>query len=210
MNMSEKQIYPRLAKTVNGFRNTFEENDFYSLSARQIVRQEISADVSRAKREAKVLALNFICTHNSRRSQIAQIWTIVAAAWYDNEFVTAYSGGTEVTALHPNVITVLTALGFRIEGDGDGPGRYLVYFSDDCPPVRCWSKLYDDPANPVDDFLAIMVCDDADANCPVIPTAKRRISLQYVDPKFSDGTNEEADIYRRTAREIGSEVFSLF
>jgi arsenate reductase len=208
--MSEIQIYPELAKAVNGFRSTFKESDFYSRPMRRIVRQEISAGVSQAQQEEKVLALNFICTHNSRRSQIAQIWTTVAAAWHDNEFITAYSGGTEVTALHPNVITALSNLGFKVEDDGGNPGRYLVYFSDDYPPVKCWSKRYDDANNPEEDFLAIMVCDDADANCPVIPTARKRIALRYIDPKFSDGTNKEMVTYKRTTREIGSEVFSLF
>ncbi|MFT6513912.1 MAG: arsenate reductase [Neolewinella sp.] len=76
--------------------------------------------------------------------------------------------------------------------------------------MKCWSKRYDDANNPEEDFLAIMVCDDADANCPVIPTARKRIALRYIDPKFSDGTSKEMVTYKRTTREIGSEVFSLF
>jgi hypothetical protein len=47
--MSEIQIYPELAKAVNGFRSTFKESDFYSRPMRRIVRQEISAGVSQAQ-----------------------------------------------------------------------------------------------------------------------------------------------------------------
>jgi len=208
--MTQTQLYPDLALTIDGFREIFLSTAFASDSARDKVRSDLSGAIREAQKRKEVLALNFICTHNSRRSQIAQLWAVVAAARYGNDFVRAYSGGTEVTALHPNVIESLIKLGFRVEGDPGQPGRHLVYFSADYPPAKCWSKLYNDPANPAEDFMAIMVCDDADANCPLIPTARRRLSLRYTDPKFSDGTEQEADTYQRTVREIGSEIFSLF
>lgn len=179
-------------------------------AARIASRDALARYVRTAEREKAPVALNFICTHNSRRSQLAQIWTTVAAAWSGNDYVRAFSGGTEVTALHPNVIRALIDLGFRVEPDEDDPAKTMVYFSDTYPPVVCWSKLYDDPANTAADFVAVMVCGHADAHCPVIPGAGRRIALRYEDPKVSDGTGKESAVYQRTAREIGAEVFSLF
>ncbi len=204
--MSKNQLYPKLVQTIQ----RFQPAKASSSSARIVDLQVLSILIQVAAREKEHLAVNFVCTHNSRRSQIAQVWATVAAAWHNNSFVRAYSGGTEVTALHPNVITALIGLGFRVELDKNTPHRHLIYFSDKYPPVACWSKRYDDPDNPSKDFVAVMVCDDAEANCPFLPTAKKRLSIKYTDPKFSDGTDEEASVYQATAREIGSEVFSLF
>ncbi len=38
--------------------------------------------------------LNFICTHNSRRSHLAQVWAKVASAYYNIPNVHCYSGGS--------------------------------------------------------------------------------------------------------------------
>ena len=204
--MSKNQLYPKLVQTIQNFQPVRID----SSSARIIDLQVLCILIKNAAREKESLAVNFVCTHNSRRSQIAQVWATVAAAWHDNSFVRAYSGGTEVTALHPNVITALISLGFRVEAHKTAANRHLIYFSDEHPPVEGWSKRYDDPANPGKDFVAVMVCDDADANCPFLPSAKKRLAIKYTDPKFADGTGEEAKVYQTTAREIGSEIFSLF
>lgn len=158
----------------------------------------------------KSLRLNFICTHNSRRSQMAQIWAIVAAACHNRDQLTAYSGGTEATALHPNVVVALKNIGFRVERDGDHNPKYSIYFSEQHPPIVCWSKVYDDAHNPTESFIAIMVCAEADVGCPIIPSARKRIPLRYKDPKYADGTSDESLTYERTAREIGAEIFSFF
>lgn len=158
----------------------------------------------------KPLKLNFICTHNSRRSQMAQIWAIVAAACHNKTNLMAYSGGTEATALHPNVVIALKKIGFRIEKDGDRNPKYSISFSEQYPPIVCWSKVYDDAHNPTDSFIAVMVCAEADVGCPIIPSARKRIPLRYKDPKYTDGTPEESSTYERTAREIGAEIFSFF
>ena len=141
---------------------------------------------------------------------MAQIWMAVAAACNGEENLKAYSGGTEATALHPNVVTALKEIGFRIERKGDNNPHYSVYFSERHPPIVCWSKVYDDAHNPTDSFIAIMVCAEADVGCPIIPSARKRIPLRYKDPKYADGTSDESLTYDRTAREIGEEIFSLF
>ena len=38
--------------------------------------------------------LVFICTHNSRRSQLAQVWSYVASKYYKLDNIMTFSGGT--------------------------------------------------------------------------------------------------------------------
>ena len=42
--------------------------------------------------------LIFICTHNSRRSHMAQLWAQTAAAYHGVAAIETFSGGTEATA----------------------------------------------------------------------------------------------------------------
>ena len=58
--------------------------------------------------------LNFICTHNSRRSHLSQIWAQTMANYYQIENVFCYSGGTEATAMFPKVVETLRNQGFEI------------------------------------------------------------------------------------------------
>jgi arsenate reductase len=49
------------------------------------------------------IRLNFICTHNSRRSHLSQIWAQTMAFHFGIKNVFCYSGGTEATAMFPKV-----------------------------------------------------------------------------------------------------------
>ena len=138
------------------------------------------------------VALNFICTHNSRRSHFGQIWAAVAAAYFGQMDIITYSGGTESTAFNPRAVAALERAGFQINNPGGENPRYEVHFALDIPPLVCYSKTYDDPANPQTRFAAIMTCSDADENCPFIPGAELRLPLTYEDPKIADDTPEEA------------------
>lgn len=155
-------------------------------------------------------ALNFICTHNSRRSHIAQIWAAVASAWFGLEKVSVYSGGTEATAFNPRAVAALERVGFRIENPGHENPAYRVSFAENQAPLICFSKTYDDPINPTKDFAAIMTCSDADENCPFIPGAAFRLSLTYEDPKKADDSPEEAQRYDERVSQIGRELFYAF
>ncbi|MBC6996806.1 protein-tyrosine-phosphatase [Neolewinella lacunae] len=155
----------------------------------------------------KTVQLNFICTHNSRRSHLGQVWTAVAAAHYGLENIRCYSGGTEATAFNPRAVAALERAGFVIDNPGGENPRYAVHFSEDAAPVISWSKTFDDPANPTEDFAAIMTCSDADENCPYIPGAAFRLPLTYDDPKEADDTPEEAARYDERVQQIGREIF---
>ena len=153
--------------------------------------------------------LNFICTHNSRRSQMSQIWAQVAAHYYGIEVI-AFSGGTEATAFHPNAVAAMRRARLSIsKGEGDNPPHKVLY-SNDVQPLTCFSKKFDDAPNPVEHFAAIMTCSEADADCPFVFGADARIKLLYQDPKMADGTKEEESTYNERCRQVAKEMFYVF
>jgi len=154
--------------------------------------------------------LNFICTHNSRRSQLCQVWAQVAAYYFGVENLKTFSGGTEATAFHPNAVHALASSGLDItkEDKADNP-VYTVRYAQGADPLRGFSKVYDDPSN-TSPFIAVMTCSDAETNCPFIREAEARFSLKYEDPKKSDGSPLQESVYAERSRQIASEMMFLF
>ena len=159
--------------------------------------------------QGAVAHLNFICTHNSRRSQLSQVWAQTAADYFGIP-ATCFSGGVEVTAFNLRAVAALKRSGFRVAAQGNGNPKYKVYYSEDRPPISAFSKLYDDPHNRAPGFAAVMTCSDADENCPFIPGSEMRIPVRYEDPKAFDGTPREALAYDERSRQIASEMFHVF
>ena len=67
-------------------------------------RKQILKGISDFIDSHKVANIIFICTHNSRRSHIAQVWAQTAASYFNISNVYAYSGGTEATAFNPRAV----------------------------------------------------------------------------------------------------------
>lgn len=154
--------------------------------------------------------LNFICTHNSRRSHLAQIWCQVAAYYHGLENVQCYSGGTEATAMYPLIGETISAQGLsvRVLADQDNP-IYAVSYSTTLHPMIIFSKKYDDDFNPKSEFIAVMTCGSADRGCPIVQGAGSRFTITYVDPKASDGTPEESKVYHERSVQIATEMSYL-
>jgi arsenate reductase len=159
----------------------------------------------------KNVNLNFICTHNSRRSHLAQIWAQTAAQDFGIKNVFCYSGGTEATAMFPMVGQILESQGFQITklSNGDNP-VYTVKYAENNPSIICFSKKYDDNFNPKSEFAALMTCDHADENCPFIIGCEARIPIRYNDPKVFDNTPQQAEKYLERSNEIASEMMYVF
>lgn len=152
--------------------------------------------------------LNFICTHNSRRSQLSQVWGQALADYFKLP-IKSYSGGVEVTAFNPRAVATLQEDGFEVKENGLGNNpQYTFIFGEN--QLVTFSKLYDDPVNPESDFVAIMTCDHADENCPFIPGAVIRFPLRFEDPKAFDNTPLESEKYLERSRQIGAELFYVF
>ena len=172
-------------------------------------RKGLLDDIADYLRSVAKPKLNFICTHNSRRSHLSQIWAQVAAEACDIPLET-YSGGTEATAFHPNAIASLKRAGFEVVGTDETNPKYMVKVSPSSAPMVCFSKRYDDEPNPMSGFVAIMTCSEADAECPVVLGASKKIRLLYEDPKVADNTPEEAAKYDERCKQIATEMFYIF
>ncbi len=178
---------------------------------RQELLDDAAAKIAKLLQESASFGLNFICTHNSRRSHLAQLWAAVAATAYGVTELDSFSGGTEATACNERIVRSFRRAGFSVvtqSPTADNP-VYFAQFEESTPPLKLFSKRYDDSENPASDFLPMMCCSDADDKCPVVVGASGRVSLHYNDPKESDGTDQEAATYDARRDEIGAEMFYL-
>ncbi|MBB2951066.1 low molecular weight phosphatase family protein [Sphingobacterium sp. JUb56] len=155
--------------------------------------------------------INFICTHNSRRSHLSQVWAQIAAAHYQIPNLTCYSGGTEETALFPKIAATLENAGLEVTIISKTLNPvYAFKYDKNALPMIGFSKKYDSPFNPESNFAAVMTCSQADGGCPFIPGAEKRIPITFEDPKIADHTAQEDEIYQNRSVEIASEMFYVF
>lgn len=178
---------------------------------RKIILQPLIEFISSKISKNEKVRLNFICTHNSRRSHLSQIWAQTMAYYYQIENVFCYSGGTEATAMFPKVAETLANQGFEILklSETENP-VYAVKFAENEHAVICFSKKYNDDFNPKSAFAAILTCDSADENCPIVYGAEARIPVKYEDPKKSDGVPEMNETYFNRSLEIATEMKFIF
>jgi arsenate reductase (thioredoxin) len=171
----------------------------------------LAAFVIEARAAERPAALIFICTHNSRRSHISQLWAAAAAAYFGVDEVQTYSGGTEATAFNPRAVAAMRRAGFAItDGPEDDNPRYRVELGPAIAPLTAFSKTWDDEANPREDFAAVMTCSQADESCPFVRGASMRISLPYDDPKLADDSADEAAVYDQRTMQIAVEMLYVF
>lgn len=158
----------------------------------------------------QVVKLNFICTHNSRRSHLAQVWAQTLADYFELN-IQCFSGGTEATAVYSMIVKTLKKQGFEI-GELERPENPLYYLKSDknAQPLLLFSKIYDDTFNPKNDFFAVMTCSDADENCPMVLGAKHRFALTYKDPKTFDGSAQAEAKYLERSTQIATELYLVF
>ncbi|MBC5772551.1 protein-tyrosine-phosphatase [Pontibacter sp. KCTC 32443] len=200
-------LNPTLSQTIAQLSQTFDQIP----EERKELLNQLTDYIKQKKKAGQNINLVFICTHNSRRSHMAQLWAQAAAANYNIPAVKTYSGGTEATAFYPAAVQAMQELGFEIEtGPETINPKYKVKYSPDEPTIEVWSKRFDDVANPKADFAAVMTCSDADDNCPFVPGVEKRIAITYNDPKASDNTPQQAQAYRERALQIGREMLYVF
>ena len=199
-------MYQKLIEIINN------KIDVHSISEeRKTILQPLIDFIQQKVNDRQDININFICTHNSRRSHLSQVWAQVASAHFNMPNVHCYSGGTEETALFPKVAETLTEQGFNIFkiADTNNP-VYAIKYSDNALPVIGFSKKYDSPFNPVSAFTAIMTCSQADGGCPFIAGAEKRIPITSEDPKISDNTPEQSKVYAERSLQIASEMYFVF
>jgi hypothetical protein len=199
-------LLPPLRPYVNGVASELEKVS----AERRVVLDEIAATIAARLQAGKTAQLTFICTHNSRRSHMSQIWAQTAAYYYGLDRIESFSGGTAATACNCRTVAAMRRVGFDIQDatTGDNP-IYLVRYAEDRPAIRAYSKLYNAGANPDHDFIALMTCSVADRSCPVVKGAIARYAIHYADPRLCDDTPVETTAYNERCREIAGEMFYL-
>lgn len=201
--MKKLTLHPELSKLVTDILETdiSEERNEVLEPLIQYVQDKVHMN--------KVVNLNFICTHNSRRSQFSQIWAQTAADYYGIP-ANCYSGGVEVTAFNQRAVDSIKRSGFRVSSKGMENPVYFIFNSDDVQPIIAFSKLFNDAINNTKQFAAVMTCSHADENCPFIPGTEQRIPVRYDDPKEFDDTPLESEMYYERSKQIASEMFYVF
>jgi arsenate reductase len=178
---------------------------------RKVVLKPLANYIQNKVNTNEEIRLNFICTHNSRRSHLSQIWSQTMAFHFGIKNVFCYSGGTEATALFPKVAETLTNQGFEIQkiSDSENP-VYAIKFDENQHPIIGFSKSYFDDFNPKSNFAAIMTCNNADEGCPMVFGAETRFPIKYDDPKAFDGTEVMNQKYAERSLQIASEMHYIF
>ena len=177
---------------------------------RKEILEKISSYIKGKTANKEMVNLVYVCTHNSRRSHLGQVWAATAADYYGVKNIKTFSGGTEATAFNSNAIKALVSAGFDVKkiSESNNP-VYEVYFADD-QFTTCFSKVYNDDKNPWQNFAAIMTCSDAEENCPFIPSCDLRIGTTYNDPKAFDNTVLQDEKYTERSNQIAMECLYVF
>ena len=156
----------------------------------------------------ELIRINYICSHNSRRSHLGQIWMQTLAKYFNINSITTYSGGTEATSIALPIIQTLEHQGFEIKKLSEGQNPiYAIKFDSTCHPIIGFSKKYDNKFNPNSSFAAIMTCSEADGGCPFVAGSEIRIPITYEDPKISDNTDKQSEVYLTRSNQIASEIY---
>lgn len=178
---------------------------------RKVILQPLIDFIQEKVNNKQEIRLNFICTHNSRRSHLSQIWAQTLAAYFKIQNVFCYSGGTENTAVYPMVITTLENTGFTTNSISIGENPiYSIKFAENQHPIIAFSKKLDADFNPKSEFAAIMTCSQADGGCPFIFGAEKRIPITYEDPKAFDNTPFQSQKYHERSLQIATELLFVF
>ena len=205
MTATKTILFPEIESIIADF-------NFESIATtRKIILQPLIDFIQNKVSNQQEIRLNFICTHNSRRSHLSQIWTQTAAAHFNIKNVFCYSGGTESTALFPVVAKTLVQHGFKIKtiATGNNP-IYTIKYGENEHPIIGFSKTYDDEFNPQSQFAAILSCSQADDGCPYIAGAENRFAITFEDPKAFDDIQQQYQKYQERSLQIATEMCYVF
>ena len=203
--MNQSAIFPLLKETISTLEHVFisEERKENLQGLVDYIQNKVNFD--------EEIRLNFICTHNSRRSHLSQVWAQTIAHHFHIKNIFCYSGGTEETALFTMVAETLENSGFQVNviADGENP-IYSIKYAANEPSIIGFSKKFDADFNPRSEFAALMTCSSAADGCPFVKGADERFSLLYDDPKIFDDTKFQAEKYREISLQIASDLFYVF
>ena len=206
MDIFKKTDFSKLKKYIE---QSIDQFDMISYERKNNLKS-LSVDIKALLSSSNYANLNFICTHNSRRSHLSQLWAQTAAHYYNIKNVYCFSGGTKATEFNRNAIDAIERAGFTsLKITNSLNPTYHVFYTNNNFSTH-YSKIYYDPPNPNTNFIAVMTCGDANESCPVVDGCSKKISLLYEDPKKFDGTSKESIAYDDRCREISRELLFTF
>lgn len=202
--MMQEQLHPGIEETILAL-------DIKSISEER--KELLNPLISYLKQKIsnhQPIALNFICTHNSRRSHLSQVWAQTTAHFVGINNINCYSGGTEATAMFPVAADTLKNNGFEIKklSQTENP-VYSIKYANNAHPIIGFSKTFDDSFNPESNFGAIMTCSSADKGCPIVSGSDGRFPITYNDPKAFDNTSQQAEKYNERSIQIATEMLYI-
>jgi arsenate reductase (thioredoxin) len=128
----------------------------------------------------------FICTANAARSQMAE--GFLRAKYGDRYEV--FSAGTRQSKVSTRATAVMQEIGIDIANHRS-------------------KTLAEYEGVPFD--IAVTLCDNARAACPIVPGAKKTIHYGFADPHLTPGTEEQVlDGYRKVRDEIAAWIDATF
>jgi len=197
-------FYPALRRYIEGLERETEAIP----SERRLKLYELAASIRRQFTKKGEAYVTVICTHNSRRSHLGQLWLDVCAKYLNKTNLYSYSGGTKETALNLNIIHALHRVGCVLSNDGVAHNpRYTAHLGPRQTSGPLFSKEYTHTFNPQKEFTAVMVCSEAAKACPFVPEALDTITLPYHDPKTFDGTAKVHSAYDACCLQVATEMF---
>jgi arsenate reductase len=205
MISKQSTVFPEIEKTIKNLDpETIPEE-------RKAILKPLTDFIQSKVSKNQEIRINFICTHNSRRSHLSQVWAQTMANYFNLRNVFCYSGGTEATALFPVAAETLQNSGFLVQAISEGQNPvYSIKYADSEHPIIGFSKKLDDDFNPKSGFAAIMTCDSANEACPFVPGAEKRIPITFEDPKAFDNTPQQAEKYKERSLQIATELLYVF
>lgn len=205
MSITKSTMFSEIEQVIKGL------NPQTISTERKAILQPLTEFIQSKVSNQQDVRINFICTHNSRRSHLSQVWAQTLAFHFNIKNVFCYSGGTESTALFPMVAETLRNSGFQIKtiSKSENP-VYSIKYTYNQHPIIGFSKRLDDDFNPKSEFVAIMTCDSANEACPFVSGAEKRIPITFEDPKAFDNTPQQAEKYNERSLQIATELFYVF
>lgn len=205
MTSTQSTIFPKIAERIEKLKpeTVSDERKAVLRPLTEFIQEKVSSN--------QEIRINFICTHNSRRSHLSQVWAQTLAYHFKIKNIFCYSGGTESTALFPMAAETLRNSGFEISTLSEGKNPvYSIKYAENQHPIIGFSKKLNDAFNPKSGFVAIMTCDSANEACPFVPGAEKRVPITYEDPKAFDNTPQQAEKYDERSLQIATELCYVF
>jgi hypothetical protein len=177
--------------------------------------EELAGWIAKRYGETREVHVLVACTGNSRRSCLGAALGNLAAAYHGMPKVRFHSGGTAPTAFNRRTIASLQRAGFEIaptgveRGNSSAPNpEHRVRWGRQLDALE-YSKRFDAAGLPHRDFAVILVCGEADAECPAVPGAALRLAMPFIDPKLYDDCPLEHKKYDERRDDIARHVLAV-